>query len=775
MNRKRVFHSGFFSFITLLLTIVSSFSSPIANAQIVMTQSGTYFQDFNSLSKTGSANTWVDNQTLLGWYWQFGTSITPVTYFSDDGTSSYFGKRCYGTTNDADRAIGGLCDGLNYPVGYGLKLYNASSGSITGMSVSYTGEQWKVCSNKNYEQIWFYYMITNSPELLYSDKPSASGWTAVPALDFVGPQKGSVAMTLNGNDSLNRTIKNEYLISGINIPAGSYIFLRWYDNAEKGGDHGLAIDDVTVKWTVQPFDSPNVWTGAISNDWFNSGNWSKASVPGSTSNVQIASVARGADCNNNVTIKNLQIINGGQLTIEPGKTITVNESSIFEGQNGMILKSPLTLLTPSNDHAAAASFLCNGTVSGLGSIKVERYISEYLTDTDGWHFFSSPVDNATIDSQFLPTLTDDLYTYWEEMDTWVNQKDTPDFTKFINGLGYLMSYYSSTTHSITGLPNNNDISYSNLSYTASRGWHLLGNPFPCGLSWGGTAWGISGISGVAKLLNNGGTYSDVSAVETIPAMNGFFVKANSVTNSITIPKSARLHSIADGWKQTKASVGKKIKLVVNSNTNNTFAETKIRLNENAITGYDADFDSYFLSGMDGTPLFYSVTATGQELSTNCVPETTALIFNLEFTPGFATEYTFNAEISDDWTKTSSFILEDKQTNTKHALSNGSSFKFTSNSADPPDRFRLLIDIITGINSNEIKETVQITSVNKHVNISIPGYLQSGNLNVYDLSGKQIISRGFTKGTIDFTLPNAGYYLIQLLFNNKKVTRKVLIL
>ena len=135
-----------------------------------------------------------------------------------------------------------------------------------------------------------------------------------------------------------------------------------------------------------------------------------------------------------------------------------------------------------------------------------------------------------------------------------------------------------------------------------------------------------------QIIEQRGTYSDVSSGETIPAMNGFFVKVNSAANSITIAKSARLHAIADGWKQSKTSVGKKIKLVVNSNTNNTFAETKICLNENATTGYDADFDSHYLSGMDGTPLFYSVTSTGQELSTNCVPETTALIFNLEFTP-----------------------------------------------------------------------------------------------------------------------------------------------
>jgi hypothetical protein len=776
MNRKRVSLSGSFCFISLLLTIVFSFSSRDSYAQIEMKQTGSYFQDFNSLSKTGSANTWIDNQTLPGWYWQCETVITPLTYFSDDGTFSYYGKRCYGTTNDSDRAIGGLCNNSNCPIGYGMKLYNSSAGSISRISVSYTGEQWRVGLDDSPQQIQFYYKISSIPEISFSASISSNGWIGVSALNFVSPKTNhSIIKVLNGNDSDNRKIIAEYSIPGISIPSGSYIYLRWNDVVNGTGDHGLAIDDVTVKWTVPAFVSPNVWTGTTSNDWFNNNNWSKASVPGTDTNVEIAAVVRGAVCNDNITIKNLQIVNGGLLTIEPGKTITVNESSIFEGQNCMILKSPLTLLSPSNDHAASASFLGKGTVSGLGSIQAERYISEYLTDTDGWHFFSSPVDNCTIDSQFLPGTYDDLYTYYEIGDTWLNQKTTPDLTRFVNGLGYLLSYNISLVRTISGLPNNSDIKFINLSFTANRGWHLLGNPFPCGVSWGGTDWGISGISGVAKLLNNGGTYSDLSSGETIPAMNGFFVKVNSEINSITIPKSSRVHSIAEGWKQAKSSVGKKIKLVINSNSNNTFAETKISLNENATTGYDSDSDSHYLSGMDGTPLFYSVLSNGQELSTNCVPETTSSIFNLEFTPGLATEYTLKAEISDDWSKTSSFILEDKQTNTKHLLSNSSSYKFTSKSTDSPDRFRLIVDVITGINQNESKETIQIKSENRHVSISIPGYPQSGNLNVYDLSGKQIISRVFTKGSIDFTLPNAGYYLIQLMFNNKKVTRKILIL
>jgi len=771
MNRKRVFHSGNFCFIFLMLTILCLFSSPVSYAQIEMKQTGSHFQDFNSLSKTGSANTWVDNLTIPGWYWKCSNPDAPTTYYSDDGTDTYKGKRCYGTTNDSDRAIGGLCNSTYSKYNYGVKLYNSSSSSISELIVNYTGEQWKVSSDNSLQQIKFYYKITNDPTATFTSLIT-DGWTAVVNLNFISPKDGhSILKVLNGNDPANRNYICD-TINGITIPSGSYILLRWYDQADSY-DHGLAIDDVTVKWTVPAFASPNVWTGAISSDWFNSSNWSNASVPGTESNVQIAPVARGAVCNDNITIKNLQIVSGGQLTIEPGKTITVNESSIFEGQNCMILKSPLTLLGPSNDHAASASFLCNGAVSGLGSIKVERYISQYLTDTDGWHFLSSPVDRKTIDSQFLPGTYDDLYIYYEIGDTWLNQKVSGNnITYFENGLGYLISYSNNLVRTISGIPNNSDIKFTNLTFTGNRGWQLLGNPFPCGISWGGTDWGINGISGVAKLLNSGGTYSDLSSGETIPAMNGFFVKVNSGTNSITIPKSARLHSISDGWKQAKTSIGKKVKLVINSNTNNTFAETKIILNENATMGYDVNYDSPYLSGMYGTPLFYSVLSNGQELSTNCVPEAASLIFNFEFTPGLAKEYTLRAEISDDWIKTSSFILEDKLTKLKYSLVNGSSFKFNSDTIDSPDRFRLIIDIITGINNNESEENLRITSSDRNVKISIRDHHNTGYIYVYDLSGKQIFSRGFTKGEIDFNLPNSGFYLVQLFFNNRKVTKKL---
>lgn len=776
MKRKRVFQSGRFCFFISVVTMISFIGSPCSYAQIEMVQTGSHFQDFNSLSATGSANAWVDNQTIPSWYWGCSAPTDPLTYFSDNGTSDNFGKRCYGNNGSSDRAIGGR-NRSTTDYSYGAKLHNSSNKTIANISVAYSGEQWKIGEYNSPQPIRFYYMVTSDPAASFTNYVS-TGWINVSALDFWCPQTSSNPLrVLDGNNASNRVIINEYAIPNITVPPGSYVMLRWYDKRDSGGEHGLAIDDVTIKWTV-PIDNStsNVWTGTQSSDWFDNRNWSKAAVPGIDTDVEIANTTNKAVANENISIKSLKTDNGGQLTINAGKTITVTEASIFNGPEGLVLKSPTTFLPNSpNDHSAAASFLSNGTVSGQGSVKVERYVTGFLTETDGWHFFSSPVDHPLIEGLFLPGSCDALYEYYEATDAWLDQKEVlNDIRYFVNGSGYLIAFKSNVTPSVTGIPNNSNIKVDNLTYTNNGGWHLLGNPFPCGISWGRTEWAINNISLIAKLLNSGGTYSDLSVGDTIPAMNGFFVKVNDSVNTITIPKTARIHSISSGWKQSKASTGKKLKLIIKSASDNTFAETKISLDNLATTEYDLNYDSPYLSGMLETPLFYSVLSNGRELSTNTQPEATSLIFNLEFTPGLARAYTLKAEISDEWIRTSAFVLEDKLNNLKHTLTNGASFTFNSDAIDSPDRFRLIVDVITGLKNNDTDANLKISCLNRRVTITFLDNINKGQVTVYELSGKQVYSREIKNQDLEFNLVHSGVYLVHLFINNRSVTRKIFV-
>ena len=44
----------------------------------------------------------------------------------------------------------------------------------------------------------------------------------------------------------------------VNIPSGHYLMLRWKDADELEADHGLAIDDFSLTWTMEDTDGPAV-------------------------------------------------------------------------------------------------------------------------------------------------------------------------------------------------------------------------------------------------------------------------------------------------------------------------------------------------------------------------------------------------------------------------------------------------------------------------------------------------------------------------------------
>lgn len=525
----------------------------------------------------------------------------------------------------------------------------------------------------------------------------------------------------------------------------------------------INIDDVAI--SDYGIGTTLLWTGGISNDWDTAGNWAGGVVPGPNSDVEIPHVSNNPMCTKDVSLKSLIIRTGAVLSLKAGITFTVSSNCSFEGVKCMVLKSP-------NNHGAAASFICNGKISGGGTIMIERFIIKYVGETDGWHFISSPVDNPLISDSFKPSVDDDLFGYRESDNLWINQKlGSNNLTSFNNGEGYLASYYTEIIRSISGVPNNTDIKFTNLTLTDNRGWHLLGNPFTSGLTWF-TGWNTVGINSTAKILNSGGTYSDMEEGEIIPSMNGFFIRAINNVNTITIPVAARIHAIASGWKSTKTSSAKKIKLIISSTTDNTYAETKVILNDKASTLFNAEYDSPFLEGMYGTPLFYSILSNGQKLSTNSVPSASSLLFNLQFSKGLSDEYTLKAEISDDWLKTSTFIVEDKLNKKKYALSNSSSFTFKSDSSDIIDRFALQIDVITGLEAAIDDKCFTLYSFQKTVYLKISDLIKSGNVAVYDISGKLVKNIKLQSSSLEFHLANSGIYIVKVQHNGKLFSRKI---
>ncbi len=225
--------------IALFLALVAT----SARAQVSLTALGTpYTQNFDTLPASGSA-TWTNNSTVPGWF--HARTGTGTTLVANDGSSNAGNLYSYGTDTATDRALGSVGSG-NAAVGnlfWGVRLQNNTGATIASLEVSYTGEQWRN-SAAAAQTATFSYLV-GSPTVTGSLAEFQSAGVAVSALDFTSPITGGVAGALNGNLVANRVTRT-FSITGLSIPNGTEVMLRWSDPDHTEADHGLAVDDFSV-------------------------------------------------------------------------------------------------------------------------------------------------------------------------------------------------------------------------------------------------------------------------------------------------------------------------------------------------------------------------------------------------------------------------------------------------------------------------------------------------------------------------------------------------
>ena len=104
-------------------------------AQVNMTTTGSYGQDFNTLSSAnGTTPAWTDNSTLANWYWQMSATQS-TTYRVDNGGNNSGARMDYGTIASSDRAMGSLGSGTPGNFAWGVQLQNTSGTPITDLSL----------------------------------------------------------------------------------------------------------------------------------------------------------------------------------------------------------------------------------------------------------------------------------------------------------------------------------------------------------------------------------------------------------------------------------------------------------------------------------------------------------------------------------------------------------------------------------------------------------------------------------------------------------------
>jgi predicted extracellular nuclease len=198
-------------------------------------------ESFDSLISIGTA-AWLNDSTMPGWY--HARTGTGTTILASNGGSNAGNLYSYGTGTSSDRALGSVGSG-NAAAGnfyWGVRVSNDTGATITSLTVSYTGEQWRNSAAPAQTLEFSYRLGTGLGDALAD---FTTGGVLVPQLSFTSPVTGGTAAAIDGNLPQNR-VALSYTITGLSLSPGAEVLLRWTDVDHSGSDHGLAIDDLTI-------------------------------------------------------------------------------------------------------------------------------------------------------------------------------------------------------------------------------------------------------------------------------------------------------------------------------------------------------------------------------------------------------------------------------------------------------------------------------------------------------------------------------------------------
>jgi hypothetical protein len=193
-----------------------------------------YSQDFNTLANAGTTNL----LTIPGWLLTEtgGGARDNEQYAGDNGGSNTGDTYSYGPALNTERALGGLRSGTLIPL-FGAFFTNNTGVTITSVTISYTGEEWRLGTAARTDRLDFQYSLD-------ATSITSGTWTDVNALDFTTPNTAT-AGAKDGNTAVNRTAVSN-MITGLSIPNGATFYIRWNDLDATGADDGLGIDDFTL-------------------------------------------------------------------------------------------------------------------------------------------------------------------------------------------------------------------------------------------------------------------------------------------------------------------------------------------------------------------------------------------------------------------------------------------------------------------------------------------------------------------------------------------------
>ncbi|MFZ4402261.1 MAG: T9SS type A sorting domain-containing protein, partial [Bacteroidales bacterium] len=539
-------------------------------------------------------------------------------------------------------------------------------------------------------------------------------------------------------------------------------------------------DNTTYSYTATTSDSSHRfelifslqklrWLGNYSTNWADITNWSNNALPLGSDDVILNSWTKNQPhvtmpITSPATCMNLIINPATNVTIEPGKALTVNGTLTNNAGNlGLIIKS---------DTSGTGSLL-HTTANVVGTI--ERFINQPYADE--FHMLATPVAAQPISPNFNET--DGFYVWNEPNYSWVEYADSANFvlinggTNFVPGKGYAVSYPSSQTKVFTGILNQGDITIP-ISYTIGMdaGWNFVGNPYPSPISWNANSGWNRNILENANVnekaiwiwnaaVGNYGAYISNASIGTnsvssnIPLAQGFWVKSASA-GMLSMNDDVRIHANPAFLKQSTTNADM-LRLKVKSITNN--------YSDEIIISFGND------NNLGGAEKIYSLDATAPGLFSSKLNKKWSINYLSSVAENALIPVGFKAGVDGNYTISAlgiqsfgTVMLEDIKNNIQHNLSQD--YSFDAQTTDNQNRFLLHFNP-NNINEKNVENTPSIYYFNQTIAVYNP-WAGKTMIAIYDINGKLIQSFTAKEGNGNYSFTSAqGVYIVKIV-NDKHV-------
>ena len=497
------------------------------------------------------------------------------------------------------------------------------------------------------------------------------------------------------------------------------------------------------------------------------------------------------------------------LTVSTGSTITVNTG--IQTLSGTLLcdgtlnaGGKIALLS-----TEARTALVDG--SGAGQVTGNLIMQRYLPSGFGYKYLSSPFQDATVgelgDDINLLASFPSLYRYDEGRiySGWISYVSSSGLLAPLHG--YSVNLGASTapdTIDVGGVVNNGamEITLYNHNNTYTKGFNLVGNPFPSPIDWdASTGWTKDNIDNAIYFFNAsntdqyGGTYStymggissDGIASNNIPSMQGFFVHVTDgtwpVAGTLGLDNSVRINNTTQTFLKSGKGGTPYIRIAAGyADDSLSYDPLCIYFDLNATKNFDGQYDAYKLFNTDkNVTNFYSFAADSSRLSINALPLNDSSFCKIRL--GLKTERNgyviFKIKDIIGEFKFKYVSVYDSFTGITQDITNGLQYKVSLIAGDYQKRFFLnfsnLKTVVPEMAADDKWFNIFSSYGTLKTEINLPS-CEDGIFKIYNLAGQNLmVYKIHQPGYHEFTPAlNSGIYVITFMSGNFRVSKKIFI-